>query len=197
MSKRCADFNADAMPRRRPDHLRLFVAACPPVEIARELRRLVPAPIVPLVRKTALGQIHLTLLFLGKVATRDLGSVVESVDRSCAGQRAFELAFEKLIALPQQGAKRTLVATTSAPAALLEIRSRLVRRLSRRSRERPNDRFLPHFTVARFQQPQEFEVEQALALARVSIGEIRLMRSDLTQEGATHRLVHACQLEQA
>jgi 2'-5' RNA ligase len=181
--------------KRELESLRLFVAAYPPIEIARTLSRAVPKALLPFVRITAPDQIHLTLMFLGRVMPKELDAVAESVERSCAGLGPFQLSFEKLTALPHRGPKRVIVATTNAPTHLLEIRSRLTRRLSRQSRERPNDRFLPHFTVARFEQPQTLMPDEALSLGQISISEIRLMRSQLMPEGARHSLVHGCELK--
>ena len=183
--------------KRNSESLRLFVAAYPPMETALALSRALPQELLPFVRNTAPEQIHLTLLFLGKVMPKELEAVTESIDRSCAGQGAFQLSFEKLTVLPRQRPKRIVVATTNVPSALLEIRSRLTRRLSRQSRERPNDRFLPHLTLARFQQPQALVLEEPLSLDPISISEIRLMRSQLMPGGAKHALVHACELENA
>ncbi len=182
--------------RAKSENHRLFVAAYPPVEIAQVLSRRVPPALLPFVRVTEPEQIHITLLFIGNVASKQLEAVAESVDRSCAGQNAFHLSFEKLTALPLRGPKRVVVATTDAPAPLLEIRSRLVRRLSRQSRERPNERFLPHFTMARFVEAKTLDLKEPLSLDRIAIGEVRLMRSRLAPEGAKHTLVHACELRQ-
>lgn len=170
---------------------RLFVAAYPPAASAKGFLECLPRDIDEEWRRTRREQIHLTVFFIGNVAKNALEATLESVERSCSGVPAFSLQPERVATLPEKGPKRVLVVTTEAPASLLEIRGRLVQRLARMARVKPNDRFLPHFTVARARRPTNRPIDAPVELPPLEIHELRLMRSVLTPDGAEHRLVRA------
>lgn len=182
------------MPRR--DHTqRLFVALYPPPESAQamlaELRRLD----LPEHRETPRAQIHLTLQFIGDTSERELDSVIESVDRSCAGIERFDLTPIRLIGLPVKGEPRLIALTTDAPPSLLELHARLARRLARNLRTRPSDRFLPHLTLCRFRGGVgAMALDHSLRLDPLPVGEVLLMRGVLRPGGAEHERIEAFRL---
>lgn len=163
---------------------RLFVAAHPPPEHAARLAALLEPLDLPPHRPTPIDRIHLTLLFLGDVPVRRIDATIESVGRAAAGLPATTLRPEALTALPRRGPKRTLVLTTDAPAALLEVHRWLVARLARTPRR--DDRWLPHLTLARFAPPIALLADRAIDLPPIPIDAVRLMRSRLRPEGAVH-----------
>lgn len=143
-----------------------------------------------------MAQVHLTLLFLGRSAIRDLSQIEESIERSASGIPPFELVPDRLIALPERGPARVIAAQTPAPAALLELRRRLVRRLASASRREPNDRFVPHLTLARITPPSRVTLappneDQAAGLSSGAfpVTSIHLMESRLHPSGAEHNSV--------
>lgn len=169
--------------------LRLFVAAYPPLELAASwLEAARTLPDLPKFKLTRPDQVHLTLQFIGDTSQRELPDVEESVRASCRGIGPIDLMARRLISLPERGPARVLAMETDAPSALTELHGRLAHRLARNLRERPGDRFLPHFTLGRFP-------GGGVAGARVAaeapgsafaIGRVRLMRSVLRPEGAEH-----------
>jgi 2'-5' RNA ligase len=176
-------------------NLRLFVALYPPVELARALIDHAERADLPSRRMVREDQVHLTLQFIGDTPSREMDSVIESVQRSASGIGGFALQVEGLIALPDRGAARLVAARTSAPPQLLEVHRRLAHRLARNVRERAGDRFLPHLTLARFTSPAEARPETApLDLGHFDVHEIVLMRSTLHPEGAEHHAVERVSL---
>jgi 2'-5' RNA ligase len=170
--------------------LRLFVAAYPPVATARAalaaIGRLDLAPHRP----TPLEQIHLTLCFIGDIPARDLDAVRESVERSAAGLPAFTLTPRRLITLPHRGRPRLVALETDTQPTLLELVRRLAKRLARRVREEPTDRFLPHLTLCRFTHSADPRpLDEPVDLPAFTIERIALMRSVLLPAGAEHRTV--------
>lgn len=135
-----------------PPMLRLFVAAYPTIEVARELARIVGSADLPPCRMTVPEQIHLTLLFIGDTERTRLNDVIESVERSTAGVGPFMLTPMRLIVLPDRGRTppRLVAAETDSPPGMLEIQRRLASRLARTARGRAGDRFRPHLTLCRF-----------------------------------------------
>lgn len=167
---------------------RLFVALYPPREVAGALLEQLEALRLPPHRATPLEQVHMTLSFLGEVSDRDWPETAESVERGAAGVRAFELTPRALVTLPERSLARLVAATTDAPAALLELRARLVARLvTRRRKEAP---FRPHMTLCRFRAPTRCALPASeLSLPTFPVEAISLQRSILRPEGAEHRQV--------
>lgn len=176
--------------------LRLFVAVYPPVEVAEALLGLVRAQRdLPKYRLVPVGQVHLTLQFIGDTEVRELEEVIESVRRSAAGLEGFELAPERLITLPERGPARLIAAQTSAPAALLELQRRLAHRLAKNPRERAGDRFRPHLTLCRFATPAQVQLDEAVGVPGFGVERVRLMKSVLKPSGAEHVEVVGVELE--
>lgn len=178
--------------------LRLFVAAYPPESAARAMLRalakLEPAP-DPRHRVVPLEQIHLTLQFIGSTGRRELPDVIESVQRSASGLGPFELMPQRLVTFPERGPVRLIAMETSAPANLAELKRRLARRLARNVRKKPDDRFRPHLTLARFTgSARPKRVDQPVLIEAFTVREILLMKSLLPPEGARHIEVERVEL---
>lgn len=176
-------------------NLRLFVAAYPPVEVARAMLRTLERLSLPRHRVVPADHVHLTLQFVGDVPARDLESVQESVERSASGLGSFLLTPRRLVSLPLRGRARLIAAETDSPATLLELQRRLAHRLARKSRADPGDRFLPHITLCRFSNDAAGEsVDQVIDAPSFRVDSIRLMRSVLRPDGAEHHMVSAAPL---
>lgn len=170
--------------------MRLFVALYPPEESRREmlraLRKLDP-PADARHRVSPLEQVHMTVHFIGDTAARELPGVSESVERSVAGVRVFELRPLRLVTFPERGRPRLIALETDAPPALLEVQRRLVHRLARSSRTKTGDRFRPHLTLLRFTgAAQPRDVDAAVDLPAFRVEGLSLMRSILRPAGAEH-----------
>lgn len=176
-------------------NLRLFVAAYPPIELARRLVQRAGAMALPPHKLTREDQVHLTLQFIGDTPSREIDAVVESVRRSAAGIGPITLAVSGLEAFPPRGPARLIAARTDAPPPLLELHRRLAHRLATNVRERAGDRFEPHMTVARLATPaDERPAPVAVDDGAFTIERIVLMRSVLAPAGAEHRPVESVEL---
>jgi 2'-5' RNA ligase len=178
---------------RPTSNLRLFVAVYPPADLVRAvLERVQALPLPPRTRLTPADQVHMTLQFIGDTPVAAMDDVQESVRRAAAGLPAFSLALRELIALPERGHKRLIAAQTDAPATLLELQRRLAQRLARnpRDRNRTGERFRPHITLCRFASPvKRFDLGEAALAGWFVVDRIELMRSTLSNAGATHHQV--------
>jgi RNA 2',3'-cyclic 3'-phosphodiesterase len=189
-------------PLSRPTaNLRLFVAIYPPAEIVCSmLERLARLPLPDRARPTPAEQVHLTLQFIGDTPAAEMDDTIESVRRAASGLPAFALSLHELIALPERGPKRLIAAETDAPPTLVELQKRLALRLAKKVRERPGEKYRPHITLCRFASPVK-----GYTLERVStrldgsfeVERIALMRSTLSNAGATHHEVVSVLLEGA
>lgn len=168
-------------------NLRLFVAAYPPAEIAALMVAALNDVDLPPHRLVPVGQVHLTLQFIGDTPPQKLDGVIETVQRATAGMPTFELTILRLMMLPPRR-PRLVAAEADRPAVLLELHRRLVTRLARTTRRQPSDRFHPHLTLCRFRAPTRMpSLDHALDLDPFGVDRIVLMRSMLTSAGAEHR----------
>lgn len=176
-------------------NLRLFVAIYPPPDTATALLEALGELDLPAHRPTPVGQVHMTLQFIGDTPVKEMERTIESVERSSSGLGPFDLTIHSLISLPERGRKRLVAAEADRPATLMEMQRRLATRLARKPRRRPGDRFRPHFTLCRFRKPAKMEpLEFALEKIMFPVRRVALMRSELHSEGAKHALVAAVDL---
>ncbi|MBC7835449.1 MAG: RNA 2',3'-cyclic phosphodiesterase [Phycisphaerales bacterium] len=176
--------------------LRLFVAVYPPAEVTAALGGALAALEPAECRMTPAEQVHMTLQFIGDVRARDVEGVVESVSRSAAGVRRFELRPERLISIPAKGPARLIAATMNAPGELLEITRRLAQRLSRTRRADPVEGFLPHMTLCRFREgARPGFVDVPVEGPAFEVNEVVLVKSALRPGGAVHTGVERFGLE--
>jgi 2'-5' RNA ligase len=99
----------------------------------------------------------------------------------------------RLVRLPERGHARLIAAEADQPAALMEMQRRLAHRLARNPREKAGERFLPHFTLARFTCPTRFDIKDEdapLSCEPFTVHSVFLMKSALTPEGARHDVVN-------
>lgn len=175
---------------RHTDDLRLFVAVYPPAAAAGQMLSLAERLDLPPHRVTPAEQVHLTLAFLGRTRQRDVQRVIESIERSVSGLPPFPLRPMRLATLPEGEQPRLLALTTDAPPALLELVRRLTLRLVSNPRQHPADRFLPHFTLLRFDPASSSprtRIDAPAALDSFTIDRVHLMQSVLLPAGAQHR----------
>jgi 2'-5' RNA ligase len=142
-------------------------------------------------------QVHLTLQFIGDTPAAEMDATAESVRRAAAGLPAFTLSLNSFIRLPERGPARLIAVQTDSPTTLMELQKRLAQRLARHARQRPGDRFRPHLTLCRFASPvRGYSIETASANidGTFAVDRIMLMRSTLSNTGATHHSVETIEL---
>lgn len=175
---------------------RLFVAIYPPLEVATAALKALQRLELPPHRASPPEQVHLTVQFIGDTPMADLDHTMESVRRAAAGLAAFDMSLVRLMALPERGPARLVAAEADAHPTLLELHRRLVTRLARNVRRRDRERFLPHFTLARFRAPTHgAPAAEPLALGPFLVQRLSLMRSTLGPAGAAHHELLDCELQ--
>lgn len=175
------------MSSSHPSVVRLFVGIYPPAASVECLVGALAGLALPEHRVVAVGQVHLTLQFIGEVRVSHLDEISESVERSAAGIERFELTPLMLATLPERGTPRLVAAMTDSPAGLVEIRRRLVHRLAQHVRPRSKERFTPHLTLCRFAHGVSAErVSKAISEPGFVVERVALMKSVLRPDGAVH-----------
>ena len=183
--------------------MRLFVAAHPPRTVIDEsdraeryLRQRLPALRARFVPP---GQRHLTLVFLGEVAADAVDDVTDAVQGAARAARPFGLRTARLGTFP--GLRRARVLWLGLDGATREAGD-LARALASRmppgiADATPSGPFVPHVTLARLKgdgggaRANLAEVLPAYVAGDVpwTVARVSLYASELTPEGALHRLL--------
>ena len=179
--------------------MRLFVALPLPepvkaavAQVQRELKSAVRSAAV---RWTPPEQIHLTLRFLGDVAASVLPELENALSRACRGVSPLELTACGAGAFPDDARPRVLwIGLSGQLDRLGSLQARIENETAPWGQREERD-FHPHLTLARIKDARPVDVRPiAQALSRLHarhlsswhVGEVELMRSELTQYGAKH-----------
>jgi 2'-5' RNA ligase len=148
------------------------------------------------------GNLHVTLKFLGRVESVRLGEVEAALAGAAAGTEAFELAVQGLGAFPTPARARVIWAGVGAGAGAAEgLAARVDEALAGLGFPRETRPFAPHVTLGRVREPRG-NAALAAALAsgaarefgHVDVQRVCLMRSELSPRGARHSELRALAL---
>ena len=143
------------------------------------------------VRAPPAGQVHITLLFLGKTDERDLPKVVKAVEKATEGIRPFEITVKGIGAFPDARHPRVVWAGADPAALLARISKGIAAGLS--GIEYDSKPFKSHVTIGRCQGQADISslVERFSGkdIARFECGEVLVMKSVLGPSGAKHSVV--------
>lgn len=148
------------------------------------------------------AQLHLTLVFLGEVAARDLPLVTQGVTFACRRIQPFRLETAGVGAFPSLRHPSVLWTGMTGDAEVLEgLHARLVGQLE--GLYKPDKRtFKPHLTLGRVRQFGHDElIGNAMAALEEStvswqVEEVKVYSSSLKPTGAVHEAQHTVTLSQ-
>ena len=182
-----------------PQRIRTFIAVNLPadvlariVEVQAELK---PAARSGAVRWAAPEQIHLTLRFLGNIASASLLELEAALHRACAGVGPFELRAEGLGGFPDLQRPRVLwVGIAGELGALCVLQESVLRETG--AWGEPQERAIrAHLTLGRVKDRMprnlrelavRMESVPAPEFGRWQVTELHLMRSELSPDGSRH-----------
>jgi 2'-5' RNA ligase len=190
------------------ERFRLFIAVTLPEEVKAqieaaqaELRRALPGPGV---RWTRREQFHLTLMFLGDVDVARVQPLEEAIRAACRGFSALPLRAERVGFFPDLRYPRVVWAGVQDQAGQLLRLQQAVDAVTRDfTTEQKEERFSGHITLARIKaikRPEAEALRQAAAgmaerlFGQWTAGEVELMRSVLSPQGARHTSLAATAL---
>jgi 2'-5' RNA ligase len=177
---------------------RLFVAVEIPAAATRQLigwqRRYLAGERA--LRLTPEGQLHVTLVFLGKMGEEGRDLAVSEV-RGLEGERAFDAALTGLVGLPRRRQPRVIAAAVEEPAGVLaQIQSKLALALVKKKLYKQEKRpYFPHVTVARSRGRVRLDVGEIHPdPVQFTAVRITLYNSILKPEGALHEPLETVRL---
>jgi 2'-5' RNA ligase len=190
------------------ERFRLFIAVTLPEEVKAqieaaqaELRRALPGPGV---RWTRREQFHLTLMFLGDVDVARVQPLEEAIRAACRGFSALPLRAERVGFFPDLRYPRVVWAGVQDQAGqLLRLQQAVDAATRDFTTEQKEERFSGHITLARIKaikRPEAEALRQAAAgmaerlFGQWTAGEVELMRSVLSPQGARHTSLAATAL---
>lgn len=160
------------------------------IEHINKLRRELPD-----VRASWLRQdnLHLTLKFLGDVATTRIGDISEAVAGATSAIASFELTLSGCGTFPPRGKPNVLwIGVGTQASYLLDLHELIERELATIGYPREQRRFAPHLTIARLKKPRGAielaALHQSLGFSPVEIQvtQLTVFRSELLKEGSKH-----------
>jgi RNA 2',3'-cyclic 3'-phosphodiesterase len=138
--------------------------------------------------------LHLTVKFLGAVATDRVADIERALGEAVTGLAAFDLTLRGLGAFPSAGRPRIIWAGVAHGAAeLAAVAAHVERTLSPLGFPAEDRPFSAHITLGRVRTPRRNpRLAAALAasanveLGRLAVARVSLMRSDLSPRGARY-----------
>jgi 2'-5' RNA ligase len=149
------------------------------------------------------GQFHVTLVFLGDVATSRMDELRSILDQACDGIPRFQLVLSILGCFPNERLPRVLWAGVSGDLGVLHRLQRRVADTTKEFRASGNETpFHPHITIGRIPARQRVtgKVGDALKKQRLpessrwEVSEVELMSSALSSDGAKYERLAVCRL---
>jgi 2'-5' RNA ligase len=147
---------------------------------------------LPRHRATPGDQLHMTLHFIGNIPADQLEPITASL-APISALPTFDLTPRALMSLPERRTPRLIALETDNPPQLRELQTRTVGALS--LTPAPPPRFRPHLTLCRFaHDARPRPLQQAISLPPFRVDRVKLMRSDLSSEGARHSVIQTFSL---
>lgn len=147
--------------------------------------------------------IHLTLKFLGNVASGLIPDVVSALESVISSSKAFTVRVEGVGCFPNSRRPRVMWVGLDGGDALRTVQEAVEIALEPLGFERETRKFNPHLTLGRVKSAQGIDdvvrrmEELGFNKREFPATEIRLMRSDLQPTGAVYTVLHTISLQPA
>jgi 2'-5' RNA ligase len=182
---------------KRHPFVRVFCAVELPTEVrARAVERIARLrDAVPYARVSweRLEKLHVTLKFLGEIASNQIQALSEAASRAAQTTRPFMLSLEGAGAFPPRGVPRILwLGINDSSGALSELQNHLEEECERAGFAREERPFHPHLTIARIRTPRaarqlaRFHQELGFEAIEFPVTELVVMQSELAAGGSRY-----------
>ena len=193
------------------EQVRLFIAIELPEELKSGLSRLqaqLKAARYTSVKWVDPYSVHLTLKFLGNIAADRVGEITGAMEAAARGISPFRLEVSGLGAFPNLKRVQVVWVGVSGEVALLgQLQRSIESSLAPLGFAAESREFKPHLTIARLRERVSLEERQNFgqliastgfeSVYRFSVDSVKLMRSQLTREGAIYSRLSSVGLGQS
>jgi RNA 2',3'-cyclic 3'-phosphodiesterase len=189
--------------------IRAFIAIDLPKEISERLdevslelrQKLENVP----VRWVQVGNIHLTLKFLGDVSLGNLEILTQVLQSEVAAHKRFEVSIGNLGAYPNMRHPRVVWVGVEAPQDLPSLQRGVENSMARLGYAREDRPFTPHLTLGRVSRNASSKETHVIGevmdgckvgfLGVAPINTVHLYKSELNPSGSIYTKIHSCQLK--
>ncbi|MFH2038931.1 MAG: RNA 2',3'-cyclic phosphodiesterase [Chloroflexota bacterium] len=161
------------------------------------LRELHPYPVI---RWVKLGNIHLTLKFLGDITEKELAILANLIASEAAGEEPFSFSFSNLGIFPNIKRPRIIWIGIESPIRLIEFQRKIEDLTTNLGIPIDNKPFSPHITLGRFGKSNlmlnpgnlftELDSTIVNSIDTVKITAIKIFQSDLRPDGPVYSVIH-------
>ncbi|MEW6555730.1 MAG: RNA 2',3'-cyclic phosphodiesterase [Elusimicrobiota bacterium] len=155
------------------------------------------------IKWTELGNLHLTLKFLGEVEENKIAEITEKLKNAIADTKKFEIIFYKLGIFPNNRFPRVLwVGVENGEQELKSLSEKIETALEPLGFEKEKRAFSAHLTLGRFRSPKNneklVEILKKIQIEKMlnSVSEILLIKSTLTPKGPIYETIKEFKLEE-
>lgn len=191
------------------EYVRSFIAIELPDELKRgivQLQSRLKAGKQPSVKWVDPYRIHLTLKFLGNIATDRISEIIRAIEASAQGVPPFHLEAKDLGVFPNLRRVQVVwVGISGELARLRQLQQGIESNLAPLGFTPESRPFTPHLTLARLRREASPAEQQSLGeliastkfdeVYGFSVDAINLMKSQLTREGAIYSRISAIRLK--
>jgi len=191
--------------KEQMEKIRTFIAIPLPPDVLEEFRRLIShmKAVDAQVKWVRPESIHLTLKFLGGVESQKLSHIFRAVETSCANFEAFPLKIATQGAFPTLKRPRVFWVGVIDPSTkiLSDLQATIEESLAALGYPKEARTFKPHLTIGRVKKPQPMDevvkafLDYKFPTIEFTAGEVHVMRSQLTREGAIYSVQKSVKLK--
>ena len=188
--------------------LRVFIAVEIPLPIRQaifEKTGVLRNAVGPLIRWVPVGNMHLTLKFIGEVSPANMELLSQMLSVETRGGAPFQMQVGGLGAFPSARRARVIWIGLQAPAVLASLQHGIESATARLGYETETRPFSPHLTIGRVKQQVSAGEQQQIrtALEQTQVGdlgtaevkEVHLFKSDLQPGGSIYTRLFSSSLE--
>ncbi|MCP4038868.1 MAG: RNA 2',3'-cyclic phosphodiesterase [bacterium] len=158
--------------------------------LARAALSLVSQPWAREVRWVEAQNLHLTLRFLGNIASAGVPGIVQTLEAALREFDAFEFVLRDLVCFPSANRPRVIAARVSSEESVAALAFAVERALAGSGRESEGRGFRPHITLGRFRRsPRGKKLDLAACEVEpvaVAVSDVVLYRSTLDPAGVCY-----------
>jgi 2'-5' RNA ligase len=151
-------------------------------------------------RWVKVDNIHLTVVFMGNMETRDIPAIAQGVKEVCQTFSPFDLSLRGIGCFPNRRNPRVLwLGLDGDMEPMADFRDALQGQLTGFGIKEEKRKFKPHLTLGRFRKPKKMDFKEEQLLSKYedisssvcSLKELILFKSDLKQTGAVYTKLDA------